>query len=249
MSARPPAAVVMEDDTTYQRQLETFVRCSTEKSIELLKIGEIIAGLPHRRRFLDIGAGGGDLTLPIAQTFAETVIVEPNAEQAAFFRRRSPQIWIHEQPWSEVDLGAERFDLILCSHVLYYIAESDWLPAIEKMYAHLAPKGRIVIVLQSPLGEVADFFRQFARYDVNIETLWGDLIHRYGDKHVAVRYFTNEIWSRNLDDMVEIALFLLIDRRFRTRKPAIRAYLEAHHRVEGGYRLRQDDVLLAIGKG
>jgi len=41
----------MEEDTEYQRQLALFVRCSTEKGIELLKIGEIIAGLYHRRYF------------------------------------------------------------------------------------------------------------------------------------------------------------------------------------------------------
>ena len=44
-------SVEMEEDTEYQRQLALFVRCSTEKGIELLKIGEIIAGLSHRRYF------------------------------------------------------------------------------------------------------------------------------------------------------------------------------------------------------
>jgi hypothetical protein len=33
-------SVKMEEDTEYQRQLALFVRCSTEKGIELLKIGE-----------------------------------------------------------------------------------------------------------------------------------------------------------------------------------------------------------------
>ncbi|RCV62688.1 hypothetical protein C5S53_17435 [Methanophagales archaeon] len=57
------------DDAEYQRQLALFTRSSTEKGIELEKLGEIIAGLPHRRYFLDIGAGGGDLTIPISQSF------------------------------------------------------------------------------------------------------------------------------------------------------------------------------------
>ena len=65
----------MEENVEYQRQLALFVRCSTEKGIELLKIGETVAGLRHRRYFLDIGAGGGDLTVPISQSFNETTIV------------------------------------------------------------------------------------------------------------------------------------------------------------------------------
>ena len=57
-------SVEMEEDAEYQRQLALFVRCSTEKGIELLKIGEIIAELSHRRYFLDIGAGGGGFNYP-----------------------------------------------------------------------------------------------------------------------------------------------------------------------------------------
>jgi len=52
------SSVEMEEDAEFQRQLALFVRCSTEKGIELVKVGEIIAGLPQRRYFLDIGAGG-----------------------------------------------------------------------------------------------------------------------------------------------------------------------------------------------
>jgi hypothetical protein len=56
--------VEMEEDREYQRQLDLFVHSSTEKSIELIKVGEIISELSSRRSFLDIGAGGGDLTIP-----------------------------------------------------------------------------------------------------------------------------------------------------------------------------------------
>ena len=57
--------IEMEEESQYQQQLKLFSECSTEKGIELLEIGEVIAGLPNRQRFLDIGAGGGHLTIPI----------------------------------------------------------------------------------------------------------------------------------------------------------------------------------------
>jgi adenine deaminase len=241
--------VEMEEDAEYKRQLDLFARSSTEKGIELLKIGEIIAGLRKREKFLDIGAGGGDLTIPISQLFGETVMVEPNEKQAAMFRRRCPNIRVFNEFWEKVDLGKQRFDLILCSHVLYYIEEGKWLPAIEKMYHHLEKGGVVAIVLQSPVGEVARFFKQFTHYEVNILALWRQLIQRYGEKAVEVRYFINEIWTENLADMLDIALFLLLDRKFREKKDKIKDYLEAHHKTDNGYRILQDEILLTVRKG
>lgn len=242
------SSVEMEEDAEFQRQLALFIRCSTEKGIELVKVGEIIAGLPHRRYFLDIGAGGGDLTIPISQSFDETTVVEPNEKQASFLKRRCPHFRVYDDFWEKVDLGSKRYDFILCSHVLYYIEEGQWLTTIEKMYAHLEDGGRIAIVLQSPIGEVADFFNQFTHYDVNILELWRDLIQRYGDDAVEVRYFMNEIWTGALEDMVTIGLFLLIDRRFKQYENEIQQYFEAHHKVAGGYRIMQDEVLLVVKK-
>ncbi len=240
--------IEMEEDAEYKRQLALFVQCSTEKGIELVKGGEIIAGLPHRRNFLDIGAGGGDLTIPISQSFGEATVVEPNEKQASFLRRRCPHFKVYNNPWGKVNLGSNRYDFILCSHVLYYIQEGHWLTTIEKMYAHLEDGGRIAIVLQSPIGEVADFFNRFTHYDVKVLELWRDLIQRYGDDAIEVRYFMNELWTENLEDMVTIGLFLLIDARFRKYKEKIRQYFESHHKKNEGYRLAQDEILLVVKK-
>lgn len=240
--------IEMEEEAEYRRQLDLFTRSSTEKQIELVKLGEVLAGITNREAFLDIGAGGGYLTIPLSQSFEKTVIVEPNGKQADFLRKRCPGFTIHHDTWGNVDLGDALFDFILCSHVLYYIHPDAWLPALEKMYGRLAPGGRIAVVLQSPIGEVAAFFNQFTRYDVNILELWRDLYMRYGDDAVGVRYFLNEIWTGSLEDMVDIGLFLLIDRRFRAYRDEIRRYVEANHSVPGGFRMMQDEILLSVKK-
>lgn len=238
----------MEEDHEYQEQLALFVRSSTEKSVELVKIGEIIGGLARRRSFLDIGAGGGDLTIPLSESFIETTVVEPNEKQVARLSRRCPHFNICHDCWDNVDLAPQRYDFILCSHVLYYIKEDNWVKTIEKGYSHLEDGGWMAIVLQSPVGEVADFFNEFTSYDVNVLQLWKDLIDRYGDDCIKVGYFRNEIWTENLDDMVRIGLFLLIDRKFKEHEERIRDYIESRHRVAGGYRMIQDEILLAVKK-
>ena len=241
-------SVEMEEDGEYRRQLALFVRSCTEKGIELVRIGELIAGLGGRRSFLDIGAGGGDLTIPVSSSFETTTVVEPNELQARRLQRRCPFFRVINERWDRVDLGPERFDFVLCSHVLYYIPEGAWLSTIEKMHDHLAPGGCVAIVIQSPMGEVAEFFSRFTRYDVNILGLWGELIRRYGDEAVGVRYFINEIYTESLEDMVSIGLFLLIGRNFRRHVDEIRNYFESRHRTPGGYRIRQDEILLVIRK-
>lgn len=241
-------SIEIEEDVEYQRQLAVFVKCSTEKGIEWVKIGEVIAGLPRRMNFLDIGAGGGDLTIPVSHSFDATMVVEPNKKQAKLLKRRCPNFKIINDVWEHADLGQERHDFILCSHVLYYIEESNWLATVEKMFDHLSEGGCIVIVLQSPIGEVAAFFKQFTSYDVNILELWRDLIRRYGDDAIEVRYFQNEIWTEDLKEMVTIGLFLLINPRFKMYEDDIRKYFEMHHKTDSGYRIRQDEILLIIRK-
>jgi len=83
---------------------------------------------------------------------------------------------------------------------------------------------------------------------VNILELWRDLIRQYGDHAIEARYFINEIWTENIDSMVTIGLFLLIDRRFKEYEDKIRQYFESHHKMPDGYRLKQDEILLVIKK-
>jgi hypothetical protein len=119
---------------------------------------------------------------------------------------------------------------------------------IEKMYRHLSPGGCIVIVLQSPLGEVAQFFSSLTSYDVPILELTRDAIKRYGEDAVILQYFQNEIYCDSRDDIVNIGLFLLLDRKFRSRVDEIAAYFDRHHQTGTGYRIMQDDILLIIKK-
>ncbi len=238
--------VDMEEEAEYQRQLKLFSECSQEKSIELVHIGEVISELRNSKKFLDIGAGTGNLTISVSQFFAETKIVEPNKRQAELFQRRHPKFCVNDARWEDADLGSDLFDFILCSHVLYYVPACDWLKMIAKMYAHLAAHGIIAIVLQSPVGGVAEFFRSFSKYDVPVIELWRNLTMTYGYQSVQVRYFVNEIFTETIEDMVDLGLFLLLDKKYRSRKEKIERYFDERHKVDGGYRIMQDEIMLTI---
>lgn len=248
MDACPGQHVEMEGDAEFRRQLDLFSRCCTEKQAELLRLGEVLDKVRSRERFLDIGAGGGHLTIPLSGLFQATTVVEPNARQAEFLRRRCPAFDIHCCGFENAPLAPASFDFVLCSHVLYYVTEALWPELVTRMHGLLAPGGRLAIVLQAPVGQVADLFRAFTRYDVDLLGLWHDLNETYGEENVEVRTIRNEIWTESLEDLTDIGLFLLLDARFRERRSEIRDYLERECTVQGGYRLIQEEVLLAVGK-
>lgn len=250
MTQLPPRESCPEigDFEEYDKQLALFSACSTEKGIELVKIGMVIASLPKRQAFLDVGAGGGHLTIPVSEEFMTTTVVEPDPRQAAMFRTRCPNFQVYNEDWTNVHLENEQFDLILCSHVLYYIPRGAWMGTIEKMYRHLAPGGILIIVMQSPYGEVARFYNTFTPYDIPIVELEAEAISRYGKEAVMLENFQNVIFTDSLNDMVEIGLFLLVDRHYRAHSPEIRRYFQDYHAVSGGYRILQDEILLAIRK-
>jgi SAM-dependent methyltransferase len=245
VSSEDPA---VDEDRAYQRQLELFSRCSQEKSIELVLVGEVISQLKSTTSFLDIGAGTGTLTAIISTFFNDTTVIEPNGSQADHFRQRYPRFHIYEEKWETADLSPKLFDFIFCSHVLYYIPTEKWLGVVKKMYDHLDEHGRIAIILQSPAGGVARFFREFSGYDVPVIELWRDLTGIYGHQALEVRYFVNEIFAETLKDMVSIGLFLLIDREFESLADRIARYFEENHKVAGGYSLRQDEIMIVIKK-
>lgn len=238
--------VEMEADDEYQQQLALFVRSSDDKAKALAQLEPLVARLSRRERFLDVGAGGGDLTGPLSRLFAQTTVVEPNRLQAERLSAAYPQCRVWNCRFEDLDVGPEAFDLVLCSHVLYYVRETGWLALVQKMHDLLNPGGKAVIILQSPAGEMGRFFRHFTGRDVPVVPLWDDLVARFGSEAVDARYVRVEIRARTLEEMTSLGLFLLLDRRFRQRAGQIRAYFADHHRANPGYLLHQGQILLVV---
>lgn len=119
---------------------------------EKLRITElllsIIDGLPYKRQCLDIGPGNGEITAEIIPAFASATLVEPHFPDLRFAVR--PEII--PQKWEDVPAARVqgRFDLVLCSHTLYYMDENSVDEQIHKMYMSLTNKGVLVLILNAP---------------------------------------------------------------------------------------------------
>jgi SAM-dependent methyltransferase len=233
-------------DEEYRQQLARFVRASDEKPKLVRQAERIIARLGRRDRFLDVGAGAGDVTIPLSAHFASTTVAEPNRVQVERFRREHPTFEVHEVTLERLDLRGEPFDFILCSHVLYYVPASAWLDVVGKLHGWLRPGGKLAVIMQSPVGEMAEFFQHFNNFHVDVIPLWDDVVARYGEENVEALYCRTRIQTASREEMLSIGLFLLMDPRFRERAAEVAEYHETHHRCPEGYCMHQGQITLVL---
>ena len=115
-------------------------------------------------RVLDIGAGWGQLALPLAR-HCQVCALEPTAERLDFIRAAAAQdgvsraLWFVQSDFLHIDFET-RFDLVLCIGVLEWVPK--FAPDLEPIEAQrrflrraraaLAPGGRLVIGIENRLG-------------------------------------------------------------------------------------------------
>jgi len=147
------------DDATYNEWQRTCVKCSDEKEKVTAALQPVIDEMESRHAMLDIGAGDGNLTLRLAPSFKLAVAVDPNTTVGYVFE--SQGIRYICAGFEDTDIGSEKFDLIVCSHVFWLVKKADRPAFIEKMLSHLSPRGKAAIIMGAPRGQSHDFHKQF----------------------------------------------------------------------------------------
>ena len=236
------------DAAQYRKLFALFVSSTDQKQRQIEQIRSILKTLKTKRDFLDVGAGSGEITSAVSEEFARTSVVEPNTEQVTYLSERYPNFRIFPDDIRDLNLRDEQFDFILCSHVLYYIPEAEWMPVAESLARHLRPGGKFLIVLQSPCGGVSELFRTFGVPVAPSLQLWNRLTQRFGVEAVRAYYGTCEIKTQTLEEMTAIGIFLMSARNVRPRKSALSRYLERRHRSPEGYRIGQEYLTFEIEK-
>jgi len=137
---------------------EEFTKYTTEKKDILNELKPIV-----KKDFevLDIGAGTGALTIPLAKLTKKVVALDPSDRALNFLKTKALQegitnIQFRRETWEEAkDLGT--FDMVLCSHTLYFI--QNWVRSINKMLD--VTKKYLVLVVHSNDCEFARFLSNF----------------------------------------------------------------------------------------
>jgi len=124
----------------YKRDFETFLQHTDEKEVLRQKLLQIMA--EHQvESLLDLGAGNGDLAIPLSQAVANYVAVEPRPGFAERLIQADVSTIASEYP-CEVP---GQFDLVLICHVLSRKREL-WEPFVTAAWEKVKPGGNLLIV-------------------------------------------------------------------------------------------------------
>ncbi|MDQ7026590.1 MAG: class I SAM-dependent methyltransferase [Anaerolineae bacterium] len=180
---------------------------------------EIFPHLPAQGHFLDVGCGRGNYARPFSEYFTQTTVVEVNEvyfnEVTAWISAQGRNINGYNRDWLEVTLGDVQLDLVLMSHVLYYIDADKRSRFIRKAYDLLKPGGYQVIVLNSEGCGIRKVYKEFYPQDEYEAMPSGEAMAallrdegRY--PHIEERIFPAEITVESHHAMEMLIDFLLL---------------------------------------
>ena len=115
---------------------------------------------------IDVGAGAGRLALPLALGCRHVTAVEPSLSMADALRHQVEEYAIHnvsivQAEWEEAEV--EPADLVLCSHVLYTIA--DVAPFVRKLEAHGRERVFVVLFNAPPQSQIYPLWNRVHRVE------------------------------------------------------------------------------------
>ncbi len=124
----------------YKQAFEYFLKNTDEKKIFLEVLTDYIKD-NKCNSVLDIGAGNGDLSIPLSNIVQEYLAIEPILEQAEILKQNNIPV-IQDFFPCNID---KRFDLVLCSHSTPGKPEK-FIPFINKGFELCKPGGNLLII-------------------------------------------------------------------------------------------------------
>jgi SAM-dependent methyltransferase len=114
------------DPGYWDRRASSYARSTHSRSDEFLRILEPYLG--PRKTLIDVGAGTGRHAAPLADRLEWVTAVEPSDGMRAHIATRD-NMTVVASTWEDAEVA--RADLVICSHVLYGVA--DPLPFLDKL--------------------------------------------------------------------------------------------------------------------
>ncbi|WP_168222206.1 class I SAM-dependent methyltransferase [Aquisphaera giovannonii] len=233
----------------YHRAFAVFL-AHTDQKVRLKGwIDEAVAGLPRRGTFLDAGAGTGQVTAWYADAFEAMIAIEPNPSLREELARACPAAEV--VPAGLMEAGPPRpCDLVLCSHVFYYIEPDEWLANLEALAAWVGERGMLALILQNPRTDCMRMLRHFTGRAFDLEGLRSAFDARHGSRFEGrIETVPATIAAADPADAYTIAEFVLNVLPIPTPIPRadVERYLDRHARgADGVHRLTCDQDVLVL---
>ena len=110
------------------------------------------------KTLLDVGGGAGRFALPLALHCRHVTVVEPSESIVGEFRDGArdagiDNLSVTQGSWEEAHV--EPADVVLCSHVVYGIA--DVAPFVRKLGSHARERVLMLVFMDSPQSALSPF--------------------------------------------------------------------------------------------
>lgn len=249
MTMSQRANVYDSQTSDYHKAFQVFLDHTDQKAQMQQWLYRLVEALPSRRVFIDAGAGNGAATAWFADTFDRTIALEPNASLRAELRSNCPQAEVFPEKIMDAELAALG-DLVLCSHLLYHINESEWTANLERLASWLSADGTLVVVLQHHASECMQMLRHFFGRSFDLSSLAKAFQDQNGNRYeLTLETVPAHIATPDFDAAYTIAEFMLND--LPKLIPPTRSDLEEYVRARfacptGGFRFSCDQDFLTI---
>ncbi len=201
-AARADADLAEPSGASYRRTLDTLALVRSR------------AGRPGT--LLDVGAGAGAASLPLARWTSAITAVDPSAAMLTAFADRAaalddPPVWrTVEGRWPDVADAVDVQDVVVSHHVLYDVP--DVAPFVAALTAKARARVVVEVVPQHPMSWLNPLWQQFHGLSRPRRPTADDLVAVLHE--VGVRALVVERWTRTeVDGMTEQQRVELATRR------------------------------------
>lgn len=118
----------------------------------------LLPHLPKQSALLDVGAGAGNVAQRLAPHFGSLTLIEPNQNQLAGVALEKAKVLV--EPLERYH-SSEKYELVLCSHVLYHVPLPDWGAFIDRLLTFVRPGGNCLILMAAARGPTYELCLDF----------------------------------------------------------------------------------------
>ena len=235
--------------SAYHQAFQVFLDHTDQKVKAQQWLNRLVQTLPSRRVFIDIGAGNGKVTSWFMDSFNHTIATEPNESLRAELKKNCPQIEVRPARILDLQIPASG-DLVLCSHVLYYIEGAEWMANLERLASLVSPEGVLVVVVQHHESDCMHMLQHFFGRRFDLGALGRAFQAEKGDQYeVSIETVPAHITTSDLPTAYIIAEFMLnlLPMPAPPTQSDLEEYVQKHFASqEGGFRFSCDQDFLQI---
>jgi len=232
----------------YQRAFQVFLDHTDQKATARAWLERLVAGLPSRRVFVDAGAGNGKVTAWFTDAFEHAIAIEPNPHLRADLAQHCPSVEV--LPDTILEASPSRpGDLVLCSHVLYYIDGEAWMAHVERMASWLAANGVLVVAIQNQDTDCMRMLDHFYGWRFDLHALVTRLRAEHGQElAVTLETVPAHVTTQDFERAYVVAEFMmnLPPSAYPVPRRDLEAYVQQTFRRDDGYRFSCHQDFLQI---